>query len=494
MYAAVPRLDAVALIDTATDVVKEFIAVGAGPSGVAVVPDPPVITPRPVVIDAVDDSSASPLPAAFAGTAIANVLANDTIGGAPAGIGIVTLSVVSSTSAGITLDPASGAVRIAAGTPVGNHTLMYQICEKGHPLNCDTAQVALTVRPAFVVDAVNDSAASFQGATAIANVVANDTLDGAPAGLTNVALSVVSSSDAGVSLDPASGALLVAVGAAPGDHQLVYRICERASPANCDDATATVTVVRFVIHAEDDTASAPRTGGTAISNVLANDTLDGTVATLGTVTLSFVSSTSQSVTLDAQTGSVSVAPGTALGSHSLVYQICQTASPANCGNGTVTVTVTLSAAEQATASSLTTAYVAGAAASFVSVIDTVTNAVAANISVGTAPAQVAIPRDGSRVYVTNTGSNSVSVIDRSALSVATTISLGARPSSIAVSPGGDWLYVLDATGVVEVIDTRSNAIVASVTVGGADGTIAVTPDGARLYVASGKVSELLASP
>src|SRR5439155_16602116 len=109
-------------------------------------------------------------------------------------------------------------------------------------------------------------------------------------------------------------------------------------------------------------------------------------------------------------------------------------------------------------------------------------------SVGTAPAQVAIPRDGSRIYVTNTGSNSVSVIDRSALSVTTTISLGARPSTIAVSPGGDWLYVLDATGVVEVIDTRSNAIVASVTVGGADGTIAVTPDGARLYVASGKVS------
>src|SRR5205814_15393 len=118
--------------------------------------------------------------------------------------------------------------------------------------------------------------------------------------------------------------------------------------------------------------------------------------------------------------------------------------------------------EQATASSLTTAYVAGTTASLVSVIDTVTNTVAASIPVGTGPAQVAITRDGTRVYVTNTGSNSVSVIDRSALSVATTISLSARPAAIAVSPGGDWLYVLDATGVVEVIDTRSNAIAASV--------------------------------
>src|SRR5207302_110005 len=113
-----------------------------------------------------------------------------------------------------------------------------------------------------------------------------------------------------------------------------------------------------------------------------------------------------------------------------------------------------------------------------------------NISVGTAPAQVAIPRDGSRVYVTNTGSNSVSVIDRSALSVATTISLGARPSSIAVSPGRAWLYVLDATGVVELIDARRHAIVAAtnavtqtIDVFSLPGAIALTQDGSRAYAA-----------
>ena len=489
VYASIPRLNALALIDPAANVVKQFVPTGAGPSGVAVDPDPPVITPTPpALIDALDDSPASPLPAGFPDAAIANVLANDTLGGAPVNFGNVTLSFVSSTNAGITLDAATGAVRIAASTPVGNQTLVYRICDKGRPLNCDTAQVVIAVRAPFVIDAVNDATTSFQGATAIANVVANDTLNGSPANLASVTLSAVSSSDASISLDPATGKVLVAIGATTGDHQIVYRICERASPANCDNATVTVTVVRFAIVAGDDSGSAPRSGGTAISNVLANDTLDGIAATLASVTLSFVSATTSGVTLDAQTGSVSVAAGAALGTHSLVYRICQTASPVNCGTGTATVTVTLTAAEQATAASVNTAYVAGNTASLVSVIDTVTNTVGATISVGTAPAQVAITRDGGRVYVTNTGSNSVSVIDRSALSVVATISLNARPAGIAVSPGGDFLYVLDANGIVEVIDTRSNAIVASVTVGGTDGTLAVTPDGARVYVASGKVS------
>ena len=489
VYAAIPRLNALALIDPSTGLVKQFVAAGAGPSGVAVVPDPPVITPRPpTLIDAVNDSAASPLPAAFPGAAVANVLANDTLGGAPATSGNVALSFVSSTNAGITLDSASGAVRIAATTPAGDHTLTYRICERGHPLNCDTAQVALTVRAPFVVDAVDDHATAFQTATAIANVVANDTLGGAAAGLTTVALSFVSSSDAGVTLDAATGAVSVAAGASPGDHQIVYRICELASPANCDDGTVTVTVVRFVVQANEDSGSAPRSGGTAIANVLANDTLDGTTATPGSVTLSFVSSTASGVTLDAATGAVSVAAGAPLGTQSLVYQICQTASPVNCAKGTAIVTVTLTAAEQAAGSSLTSAYVVSTDASLVNVIDTITNTVAATISVGTAPAQVAIARDGTRVYVTNTGSNSVSVIDRASLSVVATISLTARPAAIAVSPGGVWVYVLDAAGNVEVIDTRSNAIVATVAVGGTDGGLAVTPDGGRVYVASGKVS------
>ena len=67
------------------------------------------------------------------------------------------------------------------GTPVGIHTLVYRICEIAAPSNCDDATVTVTVRPPYVIDAVNDSAATLPGRTALASVLANDTLDGTPA-------------------------------------------------------------------------------------------------------------------------------------------------------------------------------------------------------------------------------------------------------------------------------------------------------------------------
>jgi hypothetical protein len=133
----------------------------------------------------------------------------------------------------------------------------------------------------------------------------------------------------------------VAAGAARGDHVLTYRICEIADPGNCSstNGTVTVTVVWHDIHAELDNATISRSGGVAIANVLGNDTFDGTAATLASVTLSTVSA-SAGVALDARTGAVSVAQGTAVGPQTLVYSICERANPANCSEGTATVTVT----------------------------------------------------------------------------------------------------------------------------------------------------------
>ena len=354
VYVAIPRISAIAAIDIATNVVTQTISVAPGPSGVAIIPDASA-TPRPYVIDAVNDTPASAFPAQSAQPAIANVLANDTLGGAPASVANVTLTLVSSTSAGVTLDPADGAVWIAGDTQLGSHTLTYQICETGSPDNCDQAMVTLTVRPPYAIDAVNDRATSFPGTTAIANVVANDTLNSAPTSLTKVALSLVSSTDADVSLNLATGSVFVAAGTRAGDHTLVYRICEIASPANCDDGTVTVTIVPNVIHAQNDSATAPREGGTAVANVLANDTLSGTPATLTRVILSRVSSTNPGVTLNTATGSVAVARGTAVGVQTLTYRICETASPSNCSDATVTVSVSPyvvnAVADQARASS-----------------------------------------------------------------------------------------------------------------------------------------------
>jgi YVTN family beta-propeller protein len=337
VFVSIPRTSSVATIDTASNQVTQTVGVADGPVGLAIMPES-AAAKNPYVIQAVDDSAPSALPP-VASLAVANVLANDTVGHAPAAAGNVTLSFVSSTHPGLTLDAGSGAVWIADGIAVGSHSLTYRICDKGNADNCGDAIVAVTVRAPFVIDAADDDATSFAGAIAVANVAANDTLDAAPAGSSTVALSVVSA-DAGLGLDPVSGSVTVAAGTSAGPRALVYRICEVASPANCDVGTVRVTVVARAIHAENDSASAPRTGGRAIASVLDNDTLGGAAATPAGVTLSLVSPAESGVTLDTASGAVFVSTGAAAGAHTLAYRICERASADNCSDGAVTVTVT----------------------------------------------------------------------------------------------------------------------------------------------------------
>jgi YVTN family beta-propeller protein len=333
---AIPRLDAIAAIDPNTNEVTQTIAVAAGPSALAITPDASAPL-TPFTIAAEDDAPAAA--AVAGGTAVANVLANDTLGGSPAALANVTLALVSSSHPGVTLDAGSGAVLVGEATEAGSHDLVYQICETGIPANCDEATVTVSVREPYVILAENDSATSHGGATAIASVLANDSLGGGVALPDNVTLSVASASDAAIGLDVASGAVALAPGAAVGEHALVYRICETASARNCAEATATVTVVPFAIAASADHGAASRTGGVAIANVLANDTFDGLPASAAPVKLSLVSSSSEGLTLN-DSGAVSVARGTPAGAHELVYQICEAASPGNCSQAAVSVTVT----------------------------------------------------------------------------------------------------------------------------------------------------------
>ncbi|GAB2504298.1 Ig-like domain-containing protein [Lysobacter humi (ex Lee et al. 2017)] len=292
-------------------------------------------------IDAVNDAGS--IGGAAGGTAVASVLGNDLLDGATATTSTVTISIVTPASnAGVVLDIASGAVTVAAGTPAGTYTIDYRICETSNPTNCDDATVTVTVAAATLV-ATNDagSVGGAAGGIAVPNVLANDTINGAQATLSNVALRQVSTSNPGVTLDPATGRVNVAAGTAEGTYTLVYEICELLNPTNCTTATVTVTVTAATLVANTDAGSANgRTGGTAVPNVLANDTVNGTPATLANVTLSQVSTSNPAVTLDPATGAVNVAPGTPAGPYTLTYRICEQLNPTNCTTTTVTVTVT----------------------------------------------------------------------------------------------------------------------------------------------------------
>ena len=50
----------------------------------------------------------------------------------------------------------------------------------------------------------------------------------------------------------------------------------------------------------------------------------------------------------------------------------------------------------------------------VSIIDTVSQRVVANVPVGESPQEIVLTRDGGRAYVTNPGSGTISVLDPAA--------------------------------------------------------------------------------
>jgi len=189
----------------------------------------------------------------------------------------------------------------------------------------------------YALTAKNDQGAvSFaHGGIGVANVLANDTLGGVAATPAVVTLAQVTSSHPGLSLDVASGSVIVSPNTPHGTHTLTYRVAERANPAN--SALATVSLTPFSIDAVNDSwRLSSKTGGTSPS-VLANDWFNGARATTAKVRISLVSALPKGVTFNTSTGTFNVAPKTSSGTYRLTYQISETASPANSDQATVTL-------------------------------------------------------------------------------------------------------------------------------------------------------------
>jgi hypothetical protein len=291
---------------------------------------------------AYDDAGVVASPAG--GTAVANVLANDWLGGVRPTTATVDLTQVASTHAGVTLDVADGSVDVA-GTQAGTFSLVYQICEHGNPVNCDSATVTVTVKP-YVIDAVNDAGTQSPstGGVAIANVLFNDKLGFNRPTVATVTLSQVSSANPGVTLDVSDGSVDVAQGTPLGTFALVYRICETANPGNCDSATATIVVKPHDILAVNDFVRASsKVSATVIPSVLANDWFANSRGpTTAVVSLSMVSLTpaTNKIKLDLSDGSVDVLAKVDSLTYKLVYKICEITSPANCSQATATLELT----------------------------------------------------------------------------------------------------------------------------------------------------------
>ena len=109
------------------------------------------------------------------------------------------------------------------------------------------------------------------------------------------------------------------------------------------------------------------------------------------------------------------------------------------------------------------------------------------IVVGRGAGAIAASPDGKYVYVANSQDNSVSVINAVTNTVAATIALPAKsmPSGIAVSPNGKTVYVANTgTNTMSIIDAANNTVTGSVFTGpySNPSNVLVSPDGATVYV------------
>ncbi|GAB3991969.1 hypothetical protein GCM10028807_23780 [Spirosoma daeguense] len=293
-----------------------------------------------VTPSAVANPDAGTVSAGTGGTAIANVAANDVVNGLPASTTNSSLSLVSSSSASLTFNATTGSVSVAQGTPPGAYSLVYSLCSTVGTTTCTTGVVNVTVTPSVVANPDAGTVSAGTGGTAIANVAANDIVNGVPANLPTNATITAGTYPAGISLNTSTGSVSVAIGTTPGIYTITYQICDRLTTPTCATTSVAITVTPNVVTNPDAGTVSAGTGGTAVANVRANDVVNGLPASTTNSSLSLVSSSSASLIFTTSTGSVSVAQGTPPGSYSLVYSLCSTLGTSTCTTGVVNVTVT----------------------------------------------------------------------------------------------------------------------------------------------------------
>ncbi|WP_149205528.1 HYR domain-containing protein [Flavobacterium johnsoniae] len=109
---------------------------------------------------------------------------------------------------------------------------------------------------------------------------------------------------------------------------------------NTQTCTQTVKVVGPIVPNKDTASINGYEGGTAVSNVLANDLLNCNAVVRNEVELTLASTLPSVLTFDTTSGEVTVKPNTPTGKYSFDYKICEVANTSNCNTATVEITVT----------------------------------------------------------------------------------------------------------------------------------------------------------
>ncbi|WP_124020460.1 DUF7507 domain-containing protein, partial [Flavobacterium tructae] len=297
--------------------------------------------------------------ASTGGTVFTNIANNDKVNGVPAVLGTTgnaTVAVSGTWPTGITLDPLTGKVSVAAGTTPRTYNVVYELCDKLSPVTCATVSDEIKVTPVVEPIFENGTIAS-TGGTVFTNIASNDKVNGVPAVLGTTGNATVAVSGAwptGITLDPLTGKVSVAAGTTPGTYNVVYELCDKISPTTCatvsDEIKVTAIAGTSIIANDDNIPNVNGITGTPnAGNVLAgnpnSDTLNGVPVVISLVDLKVTTPAVPKTpgaavpVIDTATGTISVPANTPGGTYTLTYSICEKSNLSNCDAATVTLFV-----------------------------------------------------------------------------------------------------------------------------------------------------------
>ena len=281
------------------------------------------------------------------GSTTITVFDNDKIGTQTATASTVSMTVVTPAtgatgSATPTLN-ADGTVTVPAGTKSGTYTIGYKICAAVASLTvCDSATVTVVVGQATLT-AVGDTFTVTNGANggAAGNVLTNDEYNSITGLVGNASVTLTwLTVPAGIQT-ATNGDLTVAAGTASGTYEVSYKLCENLNGGNCSTATATIVVGQATLTAVGDTFTVTNgaNGGSA-GNVLTNDKYNGTTGLVGNASVTLTWLTVPAGIQTATNGDLTVAAGTASGTYTVTYKLCENLNGNNnCSTATATIVV-----------------------------------------------------------------------------------------------------------------------------------------------------------
>ena len=302
------------------------------------------------------------------GTNDVNVLSNDALGSnTNITTALVTINQTGTTNPGVTIDTATGKVKVAANTPAGEYTVKYTLTQKGGTTPSAEVPVKVVVTnklelgpgnvPSSVKPATGNTPAE------IGDVLDGTKLNGTPTtvgtGANQVTIAVVTpatpqGSNPVPTLDPATGKVKIPAGVPAGPYTIKYKICDNATPASaksCEEKTLTINVAGNNItpiaddfstfKVEKPAANTFVKNGANDVNVLTNDKLGDRIGLdTNVVEITQTSSTDANVGIDVATGKVKVGPGANAGEHTITYTLKEKGQSNVSTPVTVKVTVT----------------------------------------------------------------------------------------------------------------------------------------------------------